>query len=137
MSSAEDVAAHERNVVALLAGETGQGREERAALESELGPLDEIELAGTLVEDGELRTYVTASSAVESLLLWYALDDEGGIAAALIRAEPPTLLLGRSTGGHHRPDDPAGTAPDVTVAFQRGLMTVSGPTGTTSARLAQ
>jgi CubicO group peptidase (beta-lactamase class C family) len=134
--TAEDVAAHERNVTALLAGETSEGREERAALESDLGPIERVELAGSAVEDGELGTYAIVSSAAESLLVWYALDDEGGAGAADAGVEPPSLVLGAADGGGYRPDDPAGNGPDVTVTFDEGRMTVSGPAGEVTARLA-
>jgi hypothetical protein len=140
--AAEDVDAHERDVEALLAGETQAGREERAAIESEIGPIGAVELAGTVDAGGELRTYVTvrpADPAEEPLLLWYSLDDQGGVGAVEIAAEPPSLLLGQAPDGGYRPDDPAGTGPDVTVAFdqdQGGQMTITGQGGTTSARLA-
>jgi hypothetical protein len=146
--AAEDVAAHERDVQALLAGETQAGREERAAIESEIGPIGAVELAGTVDEGGELHTYVTvrpadpadsADSAEDPLLLWYSLDDQGGVGAVELGTEPPSLLLGRAPDGGYRPDDPTGTGPDVTLAFdqdQGGRMTVTGPSGTTTARLA-
>lgn len=136
-----DVAAHERAVAALLAGETPAGREERAALESELGPIGRVELAGTVLEDAELHTYVTveaAGAAGDPLLAWYALDESGGVGAAELDVEPPTLLVG-SAGGERRfrPDDPTGAGPDVTVAFADGRLTVTGPGGaTTTARSA-
>jgi CubicO group peptidase (beta-lactamase class C family) len=133
-----DVAAHEHDVMALLAGETQAGREERAAVESDVGPIGAVELAGTVDEDGELRTYVTvrpADPGERPVLLWYTLDDQGGVGAAEIRTRPPTLLLGRTPDGY-RPDDPTGTGPDVTVTFDRHHMTIAGPSGTTTARLA-
>jgi CubicO group peptidase (beta-lactamase class C family) len=136
---AEDIATHERDVLALLRGETQAGRDERAALESELGPLDGVELAGTVVDDGEMRTYVRARSASGELLAWYALDDQGGVGAAEIRSGPPTLLLGRS-GGDFRPDDPTRAGSDVTVAFDGPVMAITGPAGphpTITARLAR
>jgi hypothetical protein len=134
--TADDVSRHEQRVLALLAGETQEGREEREALESDIGPIDDIELAGTIVDDGELRTYVTITSGAESIALWYALDEQGGIAAALLVDEPPTLLLGSSGSGGYRPDDPTGTGPDLAVEFEDGHMTVTGPDGSTEARLA-
>ncbi len=131
-----DVAAHERAVASLLAGETPLGREERAALESQLGPIGRIELAGTVFEDGELHTYVTVEAAGVPLLAWYTLDEAGGVGAAELGVEPPTLLVGSSGGGlRFRPDDPTGAGPDVTVAFADGDLTVTGPDGaTTTAR---
>jgi hypothetical protein len=134
--TSDDVAAHEEAVMALLAGETEAGRRERAALEAESGPLGDIEAIGTLVEDGELRTYLTIGTGPGPVTAWYALGDEGGIAGADFEVDPPTLLLGVSDGGGYRPDDPAGTGPDVTVEFTEDGMTISGPAGTTSARRA-
>jgi CubicO group peptidase (beta-lactamase class C family) len=129
-----DAAAHADEVMALLAGATPQGREELGGLESEVGPIDDVERAGTLVEGGELRTYVTITSGTTSTLLWYALDDEGGVMGAGIGVEPPTLLLGTSGGGDFRPDDPAGAGPDVTVRFADARMTLIGPAGPVTAR---
>jgi CubicO group peptidase (beta-lactamase class C family) len=131
----DDVAGHEERVRAMLAGETQQGREEREALESDVGPIDDVELVGTIVDGGELRTYVTITSGDESVPGWYALDEEGGIAAVQLDAAPPTLVVAPSGDGAYRPVDPTGSGPDVTVAFRDGGVTVTGPTGSTDARL--
>jgi CubicO group peptidase (beta-lactamase class C family) len=131
----EDVAAHERDVRALVDGATQEGRDERAALEADVGPIERIDLAGTVVQDGELRTWVTVASATESLTLWYALDDGGAVAAVEGPADPPTVLLGASGDGGYRPDDPTGAGPDVTVAFDDAGMVVRGPGGETRAPL--
>ena len=133
--TAGEVVAHEEDVLSLLAGETQQGREEREILESDFGTMDAIDLIGTVVDDGELRTYVTITSATDSITLWYALDEAGGIAAAEGPTEPPTQLFIPS-GGSYRPDDPTGTRPDVTVEFDASRMTVSNSAGTTVAELA-
>jgi hypothetical protein len=138
--SPDDVAAHEQDVSALLAGETPEGSQERAAIESDAGPITAVELAGTMVDGDELRTYVTVRTAEGSLLAWYHLDEEGGVGATELGTDPPSLALGSSGGGAYRPDDPLGTGPDVTVAFDGDRMTISGPagtTGTTTARLAR
>jgi CubicO group peptidase (beta-lactamase class C family) len=141
-----DVHRHEEAVRALLAGETRQGREERAAVESALGGLDDVTLAGTVVEHDELRTYVTLASGSDTTLAWYSLDDEGGVAAAELATDPPTLQLGTDpstdpatdpVGHRFRPDDPTATGPDVTVAFADGQLTVTSPAGHTTARLAR
>jgi hypothetical protein len=141
----DDVADHEEAVLALLAGETPTGREERAAVESAVGPLDDLAPAGTIVADGELRTYVAVTSGSTTALVWYALDDEGGVAAAELATDPPGLRFGTSGddgdgagggGQEYRPDDPTGTGPDITVTFADGDMTVSGPGGDATARLA-
>ena len=133
--TAEDVAEHEDGVMALLAGDTREGREERAAFESAVGPIDDITLAGTIVADGELRTHVAIASGAQVVGAWYALDAEGGLAAAELSTAPPALLLVPADGATYRPDDPAGTGPQVTVAFGDRRMTVTGPTGSTDAEL--
>lgn len=132
--TADDVAAHEEGVLALLRGETQEGREERTLLESDLGPIEDIELGGTIINDGELRTYVTANGSRDALTLWYALDEHGALAAAEGPAEPPTLHLVPAGGHAFKPHDPAGAGPDVTVTFGDGSLTITGPSGTTTAQ---
>ena len=134
--TADDAAAHEAAVSALLAGDSREGRDERAALESDFGPVGAFEPAGTIVADGELRSYVTMTSGNDTILLWYALDERGGIAAVEGATDPPTLLLVPSGTGVFRPDDPAGTGPDVTVVFDDVGLTITGPGGRTTARSA-
>ncbi|NED99920.1 serine hydrolase domain-containing protein [Phytoactinopolyspora halotolerans] len=130
--TADDVAAHEQAVLSLLAGETQEGREELELLESDLGPVDDVELAGTITAEGELRTYVTVVTGSETFMLWYALDEHGGIGAVDGPAEPPAVTLRAGDDGRFRPDDPTGTGPEVTVAFDGGSMTITGPHGTTT-----
>jgi len=128
--AADDVRAHEEAVLALLDGRTRQGREERAAIEAALGPVDERALAGTVVDGGELHTYVTITSGGREVLVWYSLDDEGGVSAAELDTAPPSLLLGGAADdaeGTYRPDDPTGVGPDVTVTFAGDRMTVRAP----------
>jgi CubicO group peptidase (beta-lactamase class C family) len=119
---------HEADVRALLDGETQEGRGERAALEDEIGPIRSVAVTGTLRAGGELRTYVTVASGGDALHAWYAMDGEGGLAAAEIVDGPPTLAVVPGRSGY-RPDDPAGTGPDVVVDFVGGGMTVRGPRG--------
>ena len=132
--TADEVARHEQHVTELLAGETQEGRDERATLEAVIGTVGDVRLDGTVVDEGELRTYVTLTSGTASTLLWYALDDQGGIAAAEITDEPPTLLLAPTDDGGFRPDDPTGSRPEMTVTFADGALAIAGPGGTTSAR---
>lgn len=132
--TADAVAAHEEAVRSVLNGETDEGREERTAIESDLGPIDDMTLAGTIVRDHELRTYVTITSGTRSLLFWYALDDEGGISAAEAGTEPPTLLLVPSGDVAYQPADPTGASPDLTVTFGERAMSVEGQAGTVAAR---
>lgn len=129
----EAVREHERLVAELLAGETAAGREELAALEDELGPIGAAEPAGTVLADGELRTYVTLTIGEGLLTAWYALDDQGGVGAAEVGAEPPAVAL-VPDGDGFRPADPTGTGPDVVLAFDGDVLTVTGPDGATAAR---
>lgn len=128
-------AEHEALVADLLAGRTQEGREERAALEASFGPVTEVVPAGTAELGRELRTYVTIVAAGRPVLGWYAVDEHGGIGGAEVPTTPPSLRL-VADGAGFRPDDPAGTGPDVTVAFGDGELTVTGPAGPTSARRA-
>nr|BFF24609.1 hypothetical protein GCM10025732_25740 [Glycomyces mayteni] len=89
--TAEDVAAHEALVAALLAGETDAGREELEAVEGDIGAIEEVRPAGTVEEQGELRTYVELVTAEETVLGWYALDERGGIGGVWLGAEPRRL----------------------------------------------
>jgi CubicO group peptidase (beta-lactamase class C family) len=133
--TAADVAAHEDGVSSLLAGESRQGREELDTLARDFGAVEDVEILGTVFQEGELRTYVDLTTSDDPITLWYALDDRGGIAAVDGPADLPALVLGPSDGGEWRPADPTGDAPDVTVAFAGGHMTVTGPGGTTTARM--
>jgi CubicO group peptidase (beta-lactamase class C family) len=135
----DDVQQHEDAVLALLDGRTRQGRAERATIEQAIGPVDARELAGTVVDGGELRTYVVITSGGDDVLVWYALDDEGGVAAAELAADPPSLVLGGAAkdaddgaDDTYRPDDPTGSGPDVTVTFAGDRMTVAGPGGSST-----
>jgi CubicO group peptidase (beta-lactamase class C family) len=134
--SADDVRAHEHRVLALLNGETKEGRKERRTIEDAFGPVRSVALAGTVLRDGEVRTYVTVAAGTESITGWYAVNAEGGVEAAEIPAKPPALTLVPAGGDRYRPDDPTGAGPGVTVEFRNGRMTISGPAGTTTAKLA-
>ncbi len=108
---------HETAVLALLHGETAPGREELELLEDDLGAIEAVDLLGTIVGDGELRTYVTLTTADGERLAWYALDDEGGIAGAELTDEPPTQRFVPVAGDRFVPDDPTGSGSDVVVTF--------------------
>lgn len=131
---AADAAAHEARVRALLAGETDVGREEREAVESDLGPIEEVALVGTILEDRELRTYVTITAGGEPVTGWYAVDEHGGIAAVDLGGGP-ALVVVPAGGRTFRPADPTGGAADVTVGFGQDRLTVAGPAGTATASL--
>jgi hypothetical protein len=124
-TSAEDVAAHEQAVAALLAGETAVGRDERELLEEDLGPIARVEVLGSVFE-GELRTYVALDAEQGRTLAWYALNDQGGIEAVELTDEPPTQHLVAADGGGFGIDDPTGLSPTVDVTFEDGTMTVGG-----------
>jgi CubicO group peptidase (beta-lactamase class C family) len=129
-ATAAEIRAHEDAVLALLAGASQEGREERAALESAVGPIEAVELAGTIEDAGELRTYVVVTGGSGSERLWYALDPSGGVAAAEGRTDLPTLTVVPAAAGGYRPDDPTGRGPAVTVQFDDGALRVTGPDGT-------
>jgi CubicO group peptidase (beta-lactamase class C family) len=134
--AAGDVSAHEKRVLALLAGRTAEGRQERKAVEDALGPVRDVRLAGTVVREGELRTYVSLVAGTRSVLGWYAVNEQGGIEGAEVPTDLPALALVPVGGGRYRPHDPAGTGPEVTVEFSGGRMVVTGPGGAVTARRA-
>lgn len=134
--SAAEAEAHGAAVLALLQGESAAGREEREALEGDIGPLDAIEPAGTLVEDGELRSYVVLVSGDEEVPVWYALDGDRAIAAVEITDHLPTVALDALGDGTFRPHDPTGAGPEVTLTFAGDDLTIGGPTGPVTARRA-
>lgn len=122
---------------ALLAGRTDEGRKEREGLESSLGPIGDIRLAGTLFADGEFHTYVTLTAGGRTVLGWYAVNGEGGIEAAEVPTAPPALPLAPAGGTRYRPDDPTGADPDITVEFGGDRLTITGPAGTAVAKRAR
>ncbi|GIJ49628.1 hypothetical protein Val02_65140 [Virgisporangium aliadipatigenens] len=126
--------AHEDRVLALLAGRSKEGREEREALERQYGKITDVALAGTVAADGEMRSYVTVAFGGRSVLGWYAVDEHGGIQAVELPSEPPALALVPVGGDRYRPDDPTGTGPDVTVVFGADQLTISTPAGPLIAR---
>jgi CubicO group peptidase (beta-lactamase class C family) len=131
-----DPRAHEELVRKLLAGETREGRKERAAFESGFGPIDRVDFAGTIAYGGETRTYVSIVSRGKPVLGWFALNEAGGVEAAEVpAAEPPTLRFLPSGDNRYHVDDPGGVGPGVTLRFEKGRLTMSGPDGAvTSAR---
>jgi CubicO group peptidase (beta-lactamase class C family) len=125
-------AEHEDLVGALLAGRTREGREEREQLETSFGPVTDVVPAGTIERDREPRTYVTIVAGGRPVLGWYSVNAHGGIEAAEVPTQPPSLRL-VADGDGFRPD---GTGPDVTVEFGAGELTVTGPAGPVAARVA-
>lgn len=76
---------------------------------------------------------MTITSGTKTVVIWYALDSEGSIAGVEISDSPPARTF-VSSSGRYRPDDPTG-APDLTVAFNDGRLTITGRSGTTVARI--
>jgi CubicO group peptidase (beta-lactamase class C family) len=132
--SAGDLRGHEQRVLGVLAGRTREGREERAAVADRFGPVTAVTGGGTVVADGEMRTYVTVTTRDGPRLGWYAVDEHSTIEGAELPTGPPSLTLVPVGAGRYRPDDPAGTGPEVTLDFDGGRVTVSGPAGTATAR---
>jgi hypothetical protein len=130
---AADVQAHERGVTELLDGDAQLARDEQASLDAAFGPLTGWTILGTLVADGELRTYVALETGDRPVLVWYAVTDIGDVAAVEAPADPPVLRVRPVGDGRYRPVDPAGAGPDVTVAFGADGLTVSGPDATVTA----
>ena len=131
--SADLVARHEDAGLDLLHGDNAEGRKERELFESDFGTITEIDLAGTAVIDGELRTYVTMRTESESVLGWYALDEAGAISAAEVPTEPPAAAFVPIGGDRFRTDDPSGDAPDVTLTFSKQDVAIASPDGTVRA----
>ncbi|WP_328473305.1 beta-lactamase family protein [Actinoplanes sp. NBC_00393] len=129
--SADDLRAHEQRVLDLLTGQTRQGREERSAVEAEFGPITAVAAGGTVVADGEMRTYVTVTTRDGPQPGWYAVDEHSNIEGAELPTVPPALTLVPVAANRYRP---AGTGPDVTLDFAGGTVTVSGPAGTATVR---
>jgi hypothetical protein len=125
----DEVASHEESVLRMLAGETEPGRAERALLEEDFGPLGEVRLLGSMVEVGELRTYVELSFAQGGTEAgWYALNASGGIEAVDL-AGPPRVGLIPTSRGFRVDGQPVGEQA-VIVTFDDEAMTIAGPAGT-------
>lgn len=133
--AAEEAEVHEADVLTVLAGETEVGRDEIEVLEDDLvGAIESVEVIGTIVADGELRTYVEITAGGSTTLGWYALDERGDIAAVELGGDPPTLTVRSIGSGRFRPADPTGAATDVALTFRDGIMSITGPTGPVEAR---
>lgn len=133
--TAEDLERHERAVLALLRGETEAGREELDTLESDLGAVRDVEAVGTVVEDGEPRTYVRIT-AEETTSAWYAVDEHGAVAAVVLDPGPPVFTLVPTGEGEYRQERLDGAGLGLRVRFDGDLMTVTGSAGTVEAHRA-
>ena len=106
------------------------GREERAAIEGDLGPIEGIELAGTTVEDGELRTYVRITGDDDDELAWYALGRRRARSEPWARGRARPRLRWSPTGdGEYRQPTSTGAARRFTGLVRDDRMTVDGPAG--------
>ncbi|MFI7037148.1 serine hydrolase [Microbispora rosea] len=121
--------AHEQRVLALLNGQTQEGRRERASLEKAFGAVSGLSLAGTITQGADTRTYVVLTTGKGPVLGWYAVNDQGGVQAAEVPAKPPALTFVPSGAGRFRPNDPTGAGPHVEIAFEGRRMTLTGAQG--------
>jgi CubicO group peptidase (beta-lactamase class C family) len=132
-----EAAAQERAVTGLLSGRSREGRSERAGIEKGFGRITAFSVAGTIVDDGELRTYVDVTAGGRRLLIWYALNEQGGVAAAEGPAQAPAMVFVPAGPGRFRRDAPTGDAPDVLVRIAGRKLTIAGPDGDVTAELAR
>jgi CubicO group peptidase (beta-lactamase class C family) len=132
----EDVAAHERAVVELITGDDPAGAEEREMLDDTVGKIDDVAVQGTIADQNELRTYVTVTGGDDSLDLWYALTDDGAIAAAEGPTDAPAATFVPQRDGTFVDADPTGGRDEVTLTFGDDTVTVAHGTITVTARKA-
>lgn len=132
--SEADVAEHEAGVVALLTGDNAAGEDERRALGESVGGIEDVQLRGTVVDGGELRTYVTVVGGELTLDGWYALDDQGGVAAAQVPADPPILVFDQQRGDTLISIDPTGRRADVRITLDGDLLTLDDGASVATAR---
>ena len=128
-----ELEAHETAVRALLAGETDAGREELGLVQEDLGRVDEVEVIGTVVEDGEMRTYVALVVGDERIIGWYAVDDGGEVQGADLGGGLPTVEA-VPEGDAFVLADATGRRPVVRITFEDATMVVDGPDGPIVAR---
>ena len=114
--------------MSLLAGETQQGREELEILESDFGTIDaHRSRSAPSSTTASCAPTSPITSGSDSITLWYALDEAGGIAAVEGPTEPPTAAVRRRPAAASGPTTRPAATPDVTVEFERGRMTVASP----------
>ncbi|MEU4541090.1 serine hydrolase domain-containing protein [Streptosporangium sp. NPDC023825] len=133
-SIAGDMRGHDERVLALLAGQTQEGRKERESLTTSFGPVSGVALAGTVTVGGEVRTYVTVTAGTRPVLGWYTVNEQGGVQAAEVPTKPPRLTFVPSGDGRYLPDDPTGTGPQVSLSLRDRNLVVSRADGTSTAR---
>lgn len=128
--STEEAQAHEQLAVEVLGGSTEEGKNERRLLEENLGPIQSIDIIGTWFAEFEYRTLVHITFESEETMLWLALDDAGGIAAAELGASFPSLrFLPRDDGSFAPIDQSSGdlgiriTVADMLLELENGGVT--------------
>ncbi|MEM7092189.1 MAG: serine hydrolase domain-containing protein [Actinomycetota bacterium] len=125
-----DVAAasiHEALVLDVLGGSTEEGRRERELLEDELGSVVGLDVFGTWFADIEYRTYLRVRfERGAELLIWVAVDDRGGIAAAAVPVDPPSLRYVPRPDGTLAPLDRASAMVDLHLQLtDDGLLVIN------------
>lgn len=129
----DDVDAHEAAVIELLTGDNPIGAEERDGVRDAVGEIIDVVVHGSVVEQDELRTYVTVIGSDASLELWYALEDNGGVAAAEGPTDPPSATFAAGSDGAFVNSDSTGRGADVTLRFEDGSVTIDNGSTTTTA----
>ena len=129
-----DLDRHAAAVLDLLSGDDPAGRAERRVASRAVGGIRQIELRGTVVDHRELRTYVRLIGEDSTLDGWYSLDEHGGVAAAQLPAEPPSLELDEQRGDALISADPTAQRPDVRVTAAHGVLTVDNGATVVTAR---
>jgi len=129
-----DVDRHEAAVLDLLAGDDPGGRAERRVAARAVGGLRRSELRGTVVDHNELQTYVRLIGDDATLDGWYSLDEHGGVSAAQIPADPPSVELDEQRGDALISADPTARRPDIRVTAAHGVLTVDNGATVVTAR---
>ncbi|MBI5088015.1 MAG: hypothetical protein HZB15_03870, partial [Actinobacteria bacterium] len=129
-----DVDAHEAAVVELLTGDAPIGADEREGVRDAVGDIVDVAVHGTMADGNELHTYVRVTGSRSSLELWYALDENGGVAAAEGPTVPPTATFTGGSDGEFVSADPMRRRADVTLRFEAGTVIVDTGATTSTAR---
>ena len=132
--SQRDLDRHEAAVLDLLAGDDPAGRAERRVASRAVGGLRQAALRGTVVDHNELQTYVRLFGDDATLDGWYSLDEHGGVAAAQIPADPPSVELDEQRGDALISADPTARRPDIRVTAVHGVLRVDNGATVVTAR---
>lgn len=130
----EAAADHERRVIDVIGGSTEEGVRERELFEASFGPIGEVRVFGTAYLDGEHRTWLEVEPVDgDPILLWLALQPNDAIAAAEVRAEPPSVGYLPRPDGTLAPLDQPGGGGGPSLAWQEGELRVDGAVGALTA----